>query len=196
MRIGVHLAVALFTTFLYVWNEKRKSADLTKFSKKTKFLPIFDTNNSTSSSRSTVSCSRETFGVEVSSERRINSTDEKLPPSYGNLFSDCDWDVKELDLDEVINTSEFKIGSEDVKKILDRASNIMSVTELLESCNGQNRTFSTEHANLMSNPAFLAFGTCIDKTVEEKESLERLQNTLASYNSELVTVFSLQLYLV
>ncbi len=185
VRIGVHLAVALFTTFLYVWNEKRKSADLT--GKKTKFLPIFDNiDNSTSPCRSTMSCSRETFGVGVSSERRINSTDEKLPPSYGNLFSDCDWDANELDLDEIINLSEFKIGSEDVKKILDRASNIMSVTELLESCNGRNRTFNTEHANLMSNPALFAIGTCIDKIVEEKESLERLQNTLASYNMELV----------
>ena len=180
MCIGVHLAVALFTTFLYVWNEKRKSADLT--GKKTKFLPIFDIDNSTSSCKSTISCSR----VGVSSERQINSTDEKLPPSYGNLFSDCDWDANELDLDEIINASEFKIGSEDVKKILDRASNIMSVTELLESCNGRNRTFSTEHANLMSNPTFLAFGPCIDKTVEEKESLERLQNTPTSYNMELV----------
>jgi hypothetical protein len=124
--------------------------------------------------------------VGVSSERRIISKEEKLPPSYCDLFSDCNWDAEGQNLDEILNNSDFKLGKEDVKKILDRASNIMSVVELLEACNGRNRTFNTEHAHLISNPALFAFGTCIDKTVEEKESLERLQNTLASYNMELV----------
>jgi hypothetical protein len=183
VRIGVHLAVALFTTFLYVWNEKRKNADRT--GKKTKFLPIFDIDNAPSP-WSTKPCSKETFGMGVSSERRINSKEEKLPPSYCDLFSDCNWDAEGQNLDEILNNSDFKLGKEDVKKILDRASNIMSVVELLEACNGRNRTFNTEHAHLISNPALFAFGTCIDKTVEEKESLERLQNTLASYNMELV----------
>lgn len=182
VRIGVHLAVALFTTFLYVWNEKRKlgnSAD-----KKIKVVPVIDSCNI--SSRFNKNDAKEIFGVGVSSERRFNSSEDAIPLSYCDLFADCNWDGEGQDLEDLLNNSDFKLENEEVKEILDRATNLASVVESLTKTNGGNRAFNTNHVNLMSNPALFAFGSCVNKTAEQEESIERLESTLTSYNMEFV----------
>ena len=180
VRIGVHIAVALFTTFLYVWNEKRKAGAA---GKKFKVVPVIDSSDKLTVAKDKVD---EKFGVGVSSERSFNAHVDTIPSSYCDLFADCNWDAKEHDLEDILENSDFILEKDDVKNILDKATNLASVVENLERSNGPNRTLNTDHLNLMSNPALFAFGTCIKKSGKEEASVECLYNTLASYNMEFV----------
>lgn len=176
VRIGVHLVVALFTTFLYVWNEKRKSGAV---GKKLKVVPAIESTHQADKAD-------EKFGVGVSSQRSFNTDDDMMPVSYCDMISNCIWDDEEQNLEDLLDSSDFKMDKDNVKGILDRAMNLSAVTESVERCNGRNRMFNTDHVNLIASPALFALGTCINESAEAMSCEENLINTLSSYNMELV----------
>ena len=182
-RIGVALAVALLTSFLYKWNEKQAAKGK---GSKSKVLPSITSKKAELLNDKTDS-SKETFGIGISKER--TGCMEFLPAAYeqySNSLSEIQ-DIMGRAFDDILETGDLNAESEEeddsnVKDIesdaFTRALNLYFLTtDLPEVVNG---AVNTDQFHLMATHVLFGFGTMSSYSASDSGS--KLDNLLSSYN--------------
>lgn len=158
-RIGVALAVALLTSFLYKWNEKQTGKGK---GSKSKVLPSITSKKAELLNDKTGS-SKETFGIGLSKER--TGCMEFLPAAYeqcSNSLSEIQ-DIMGRAFDDILETGDLHTESEEqddsnvndiVSDAFTRALNLYFLTtDLPEVVNG---AVNTDQFHLMAiNPCIV-----------------------------------------
>ena len=182
-RIGVALAVALLTSFLYKWNEKQAAKSK---GKKPKVLPPI-TSRKAGLLTDETSLTKEKFGIGVSKQQIDCMT--CLPAAYEqctNSLSEMQ-DIMERAFDDSLEAGELSTEMEEEDSInlkdieheaFTRALNhYFLTTDLPEMVSS---AVNTDHFHLMATHALFGFGTMSSHSTSESSS--KLENVLSSYN--------------
>ncbi|KAJ7373400.1 hypothetical protein OS493_012993 [Desmophyllum pertusum] len=182
-RIGVALAVALLTSFLYKWNEKQAAK---RKGSKSKVLPPI-TSRKAELLNGETGLTKEKFGIGISKERTDSMA--SLPAAYeqcSNSLSEMQ-DIMGRAFDDQLETGELTAESEEegdsnVKDIetdaFTRALNLYFLTTDLPEI--VNSAVNTDHFHLMATHALFGFGTMSSHIASDTAST--LENLLSSYN--------------
>ena len=188
-RIGVALAVALLTSFLYKWNEKQAAR---RQGSKPKVIPPINSRKAELLKGETGS-TKEKFGIGISKER--SECTAFLPAAYdqcSNSISEMQ-DIMGRAFNDQLETGELTTNSddEDADKMKDieneaftRALNLYFLTTDLPEIVSSG--VNSDHFHLMANHALFGFGTMSSDIASDSAS--KLENLLSSYNFARVQV--------